>query len=86
MKKIITSLYFIYFLFPLANAQSDFTVTVNNIKQGDSVRVIAQKSSESLFKNGFMEVPPQQKLFSPLVMVNGQLNWMLLDIHIHHNK
>ena len=50
MKKIISSLYFICFVFPLANAQNDFTVTVNNIKEGDSVRVIAQKSSEALLK------------------------------------
>ena len=50
MKKIISSLFFICFVFPLANAQNDFTVTVNNIKEGDSVRVIAQKSSESLVK------------------------------------
>lgn len=50
MKKIIYSLYFIFNFFPLANAQNDFTVTVNNIKQGDSVRVIVQKSSEALLK------------------------------------
>tara|TARA_X000000950_G_scaffold280460_1_gene375125 strand:- start:49 stop:3717 length:3669 start_codon:yes stop_codon:yes gene_type:complete len=50
MKKIITSLYLICFVFHFANAQNDFTVNVNNIKDGDSVRVIVQKSSESLFK------------------------------------
>ena len=31
-------------------SQNDVTVNVNNIKDGDSVRVIVQKSSESLFK------------------------------------
>ena len=31
-------------------SQNTFTVNVNNIKDGDSIRVIAQKSSESLFK------------------------------------
>ena len=31
-------------------SQNSFTVAVNNIKEGDSVRVIAQKSSESLLK------------------------------------
>jgi len=46
-----------FFLISLsAFSQNDFTVTVNNIKEGDSILVIAQKSSEKLFKNGFMLV------------------------------
>jgi hypothetical protein len=65
MKKIISSLYFICFVFPLANAQNDFTVTVNNIKEGDSVRVIAQKSSESLFKKWIHgSTTPPEAVFS----------------------
>lgn len=40
-----------FFLISLsAFSQNDFTVTVNNIKEGDSILVIAQKSSEKLFK------------------------------------
>jgi len=50
MKKFISSLYFFCFALLLANAQNDFTVNVNNIKEGDSVRVIVQKSSEALLK------------------------------------
>ena len=65
MKKIIYSLYFIFFVFPLANAQNDFTVTVNNIKEGDSVRVIAQKSSELLFKKWIHgSTTPTEAVFS----------------------
>ena len=50
MKKFISSLYFFCFALLSANAQNDFTVNVNNIKEGDSVRVIMQKSSEFLLK------------------------------------
>ena len=65
MKKIISSLFFICFVFPLANAQNDFTVTVNNIKEGDSVRVIAQKSSESLVKKWIHgNTTPPEAVFS----------------------
>lgn len=42
--------YLLLLLTTFAFSQNDFTVTVNNIKEGDSVRVIAQKSSEFLFK------------------------------------
>ena len=65
MKKIVSLLYFICFVFPLANAQNDFTVTVNNIKEDDSVRVIAQKSSESLFKKWiYGSTTPTEAVFS----------------------
>ena len=50
MKKHLLFFSVLCLIMPLANAQNDLTVTVNNIKEGDSILVIAQKSSESLFK------------------------------------
>ena len=49
----------------LANAQNDFKVTVNNIMETDSVLVIAQKSSESLFKKWiYGSTTPTEAVFS----------------------
>ena len=45
MKKFLLLL-----LSPFLFSQNNFTVNVNNIKDGDSVRVILQKSSETLLK------------------------------------
>jgi hypothetical protein len=42
--------FFLLLLSPFLFSQNNFTVNVNNIKDGDSVRVIVQKSSESLLK------------------------------------
>lgn len=42
--------FFLLLLSPFLFSQNNFTVNVNNIKDGDSVRVIVQKSSETLLK------------------------------------
>ena len=70
-KKLPYNIKFIQFAFlyvilsASAFSQNDFTVTVNNIKEGDSVRVIAQKSSESLLKKWiYSSDSPNAAIFS----------------------
>ena len=65
MKIFLLSLFSLCFAMFLANAQNDFKVTVNNIMETDSVLVIAQKSSESLFKKWiYGSTTPTEAVFS----------------------
>ena len=65
MKNITLSLLSLSLAIHLANAQNDFTVSINNLKESDSVHVIAQKSSESLIKKWiYGDNTPTEAVFS----------------------
>jgi hypothetical protein len=50
MKKFVLSIVVTIFFIPFVFAQNNFNITIKALKENDSVRIIVQKSSETIFK------------------------------------